>query len=664
MTKTGLTAGLVFAAILACGQTQIDLNRQVRNALPYSAGGTNAGTQIEARRNVGSRMLIATDFAGSDIGQQVNNAFASFGSGRCGTVSIPQGDYTQTNTIYVPTGCILSGMGRGNEAGPFGTKLLYNGPPATAAIVIMKSDMSRADWASVRDLSVYTNAGICPNDGMLAWNAAAAGSNKWQCYDGSVYSTPVPHLAAVVHGQIDPTVLADGTHITISNVDVNGGGPFGGGPPGDDRSQGAFHFGVWLNGCEECVLQSVYVKNGDDGFSLGPSSNGVLLNQITARGNRRSGLHHRGGHAQCNECLFEANQWQFHTPDPTKWGAGIRLDGEDLGIAAAGLKSIHTYFEANWVDVFNDNALPAFDIEIDDFTTIRGKFGTGAKFTKCDIPDASLVTFDSNGGQINIGCRVLAGSFNIANTPLLVFTDEFGSMVTKVNRNDVSDTGGGRVNTYELVADAPGNSAFMYFRGSSDSQVRLDAKIPATASSNPRTPRLAFGSSKWTGASTGYRWLLGSEAGAPGGSPESTSGVYLSFNTTENRQFGFREGGLLQLTQMQAKLASPSATVQAAAGTGAACAMDSGNGVSNMAGQLTLTTGTAGWGAGAQCAITFDSTLNGWVTITPANAAAAAALNARQVYVDRASNQFVLSFGVADVAPMSYKFNWHAIGNY
>jgi hypothetical protein len=96
--KKRAVLGLLWACGLA-GQTQVDLGRQVRNTLPFSSGGTSAASQLAARANVGTPHLVATDFAGADIGAEVNAAFASFPAGKCGTVLIPQGTYTFSTTI-------------------------------------------------------------------------------------------------------------------------------------------------------------------------------------------------------------------------------------------------------------------------------------------------------------------------------------------------------------------------------------------------------------------------------------------------------------------------------------------------------------------------------------------------------------------------------------
>jgi hypothetical protein len=552
MTKRFVTlAGIL--AVLTWGQTQVDLSRQVRKVLPYASGGTGGETQLEARTNVGTPHLVATDFAGADLGTQVNAAFASFPAGQCGTVLVPSGTYTYSTTIYVPTGCILSGAGRGNETGPFGTKLIYAGPPATAAVVLMKPDMSRSDWASVRDLSLYTNAAECPNNGMLKWNSGAVGSNKWQCYDGSSYSTPTAHLAGLLHGQIDPTVLSDGTHITVSNVDINGGGQ-----NGDNNQQGGFHRGVWLNGCEECVLQSVYVKNADDGFSLGPSVNGVVLNQVTARLNRRSGIHVRGFNAiQAVLPLLEGNQWFGNAgTDPNNYGAGIRFDDEDLvGFGAgrsAGFSASGMYFEGNDVDVMTPTAFTggAGPLEVSGFNSIRGHY-LEAAFSGCSIPDAGLVTIT---GDVFHGCTITSGTFNFSGSAGRLFTRS-GAWLQKLRRYTGAP---GHLDVYEMIADPYGNPAKLHWRGPDYTyRILLENPLAADASANRDSPAMEFKGAKWTGSSTDFQWVLTAMAQLGNGPPEGTSGLYLYLGNTafpENRRFAFREDGEFRILQPNAKI--------------------------------------------------------------------------------------------------------------
>jgi hypothetical protein len=645
-------------ALLVSGQTQVDLGRQVRNVLPVAGGGTNASSQAAARANVGTPALVATDFSGADIGEKVNNAFASFPAGVCGTVQIPAGAYTFSTTIYVRTSCTLEGMGRGNDHATTGTKLLYNGPAATAAIVVMETNMTPSYFASVRNLSIFTNAQECPNDGMLEWNAAAGGPNKWQCYDGATFTAPIPHLAGILHGQIDPSALADGTHITIQNVDINGGGQ-----NGDIDQQGGFHFGLYLNGCEECILQGIYAFQNDDGLFVGEASHGCLYNQVTARLNRRAGFHYRGSNiGLCSMCLFESNVWFGHsTADPLKYGSGIRISQASTG-EGRDMKFRQTYFEGNRVDVLAaDNLRGSIDIE--GGSTIRGKF-FNSRFVGVSIADASLITARGGsyivfGGTVT-GTPVLEPDPN-GNNSRIIFMDDTASTVLRIL---APSSGGGYATTYQ--GPTGGNeSVYVRTTGADGAEgVRLENNSTPAPGDSTDSPLLQFKASKWNGATTPFSWYLRAAARTGAGS-ESVSGLHVMFNGSSpvsDRQFTFREGGIFRSNMVEAKVTNPAATVSSNAGSGASCSVDAGSG--DMAGQLTLTTGTSLWGTGDQCTITLTSGFSGWVALTPANATAGAGMSARQVYVTRNANQFAVSFAVLDTSQKTYQFTWHAIGTY
>jgi len=180
------------------------------------------------------------------------------------------------------------------------------------------------------------------------------------------------------------------------------------------------------------------------------------------------------------------------------------------------------------------------------------------------------------------------------------------------------------------------------------------------------SPLLQFRATKWDGASVPFSWYLRGAA-RTGAGAEGVASLHVMLNGPDpvvHPQFSFREGGTFRLKMLESKKTTPAAAVTSSAGSGASCSVDTGAGVSDMSGQMTLITGTSLWGTGSQCAVTFSSPFAGWVTLTPANATAAAGWNAREVYVERGSNQFAVSFGVADNSQKTYQFNWHAIGNY
>jgi hypothetical protein len=672
MTIRGL-AWLLFAT-LGCAQTQIDLTRQARKALPYAQGGTNAADQITARRNVGTPRLVATDFAGSDIGQQIANAFASFPAGTCGTVLVPSGNYTFSSTIYVPTGCILAGQGRG-EGGSIATTLTYNGPPATPAIDIMQNSTTRADFAGVRDLSVATAAGNCPNGGMLQWNAAASGGNKWQCFDGSTFTAPLPHLAGILHGQIDPTVLGDGTHITITNVNVNGN------QNGDITRQGSFHFGVWLNGCEECLIQSTYASGADDGFFFGPSSNGVLANQITARLNKRAGIHVRGQNALTLELpLMEANEWWAHSQQPGL-GIGFLCDVENLGFSQFCKATVRdAYYEANWLDISSAASSSPFSGLLEASgslaSDVQGYF-QNAKIIGCNILNAANVHVVS--GFFEHDCTIQTGVIDRTELTNITTLEGDPNAPFKSSRVKKMEPSSDLGLIWQFNPAAGGNAAPMSFTSTNSNgsayALLLNTQNDATATQNVQSPYLTFAGRGWkTNTPPGSQRINFTLLAAPQTGTSQVKGS-LAFrakaNAANDQDIGATvaqlfDNGVFQATQFQAQRVSPVGTVQAAAGTGATCIVEPNLAVSDMSGRVTLTTGTGAWSSGQQCTVSFANALSGWVTLTPANAAAAAAMNARQVYVDGSplSSQFSISFGVADTAATTYLFNWHAIGNF
>ena len=400
----------------------------------------SAGNATGSGCAAASGLVLATSFSGTDIGEKTNNAFASFGSGVCGTVRIPSGSYTYTTPIYVPTGCILEGVGRGNDNAAYGTRLLYNGAGATTAITIMETNESAAYFAAVRDLSLRTMALECPNDGQLTWQAAAAGTNKWKCYDGASYTSPLPHLAGIRHGSLVVDSLVDGTNITIDNVDVNGGGN-----NGDINQQGGFHFGVYLHGCEECMVSNLYAFQTDVGLRIGEAANGVLVTNYTGRINRVAGLEYSGSnHTTVVTATLESNVWWGNSgADLAKYGQGIRASYDTTGYARNTIFH-NIYFEGNDVDIYSNPGVPnpqSNSIKMYNTTNysavpVRGKWSR-SRFDGLDsLPAAN---FTIRGGTYTfIGCRDCSNTPTLeadggGNNPIVYYMDEImGDWVKKL----------------------------------------------------------------------------------------------------------------------------------------------------------------------------------------------------------------------------------------
>ncbi|MBI3666540.1 MAG: hypothetical protein HY236_10020 [Acidobacteria bacterium] len=623
--------GCLFFVLLAYGQTQIDLNRQARNILPYASGGTNAASQIDARKNVGTPHLVATDFSGADIGAKVNNAFASFGAGKCGTVVIPAGVYTHSTQIFVPTGCVLEGAGRGfpSGAGDVGaqtnTTLIYNGAPATSAVVIMYSDLSASSSATVRGLTIQSNASNCPNDGWLQWNPDAAGSNKWQCaaygspktvtgatnatpvqitsighgfstgdrvlisgvggnngangewritlvdadhftLDGSAgnaayssggkaeriaYSAPVPHLAAIQHGQTDPTALADGIHITIRDIFINGFKPA-------TLTQGAFQAGVYLNGCEECLIDTVYVQGATDGFLVGAQSNGVTFNTITARINRRAGFHYRGqNNFQVYGGLFESNVWLFGSKDVDKHGHGILAQQEPnvQSTIIAGGEFDGTYFEANDCDLCSPLHI-GWHINVRNGTrdinsgyyTNRAQWNGGVLFGCGTSMDATLSLLGPFG--LTTDCD-FTGTFPQApggsGAYRLVQVRGFAGGTQRVYTR-----GGDNVTpyaAYEFVKHPADQDYDFIFRTGSTGFFGLDPWKDADSNQSYASPRLRFRASQWGGAQPQtMTWSISGTTFKPGGSQDTVSKLAIDGQGSNfGQNFSFREKSVFRV---------------------------------------------------------------------------------------------------------------------
>lgn len=625
--------------ISAHGQTQIDLNRQVRNPLPYSTGGTNATNQIDARKNVGTPLLVATDFPGTDLGAKVNAAFAAFGAGNCGTVLIPAGTYTFSTQILVPTACALRGAGRGNTIGAgSNTTLIYNGPPATSAIVLMNAlagiQGDQSHFVTVEGLTLQSNANVCPGNGWLQWNPGAAGANKWQCaaygapvtvtaatnaapiqittsvahgystgdrvlnshvggnnaangewaitvvdatnftLNGSTgnaaytsggksekitYSAAVPHLAAIQHGETDPGALIDGIQITIRDIFISGQSPNGGHT--GNAGQGAFHMGVYLNGCEECLIETVYVLGATDGFMVGAQTNAVTFNTITARINRRSGFHLRGqNNFVVYGGVFESNEWLFNRgTDVDKYGHGILGQDEPNqavgGPIANGGEFDGTYFENNDCDLCSPLHV-RFGINVRNST--RG-VGSGSVFTDranwfgmfiqgCSSSvDASLSLTSGHASDCPYtGAYTKDPSASTAR----IFAQFSGTGLKKISLIGVNPS---PIDIYESAVSALGDPSYFYYRIPNPGTFRLDPFVAATVGSQDiDSTTLEMRSAKWNGAASVFKpWQMQVTTKVPFGPTDTVSSISITGPSGGAREFSFREGGVFRIPHNQ-----------------------------------------------------------------------------------------------------------------
>ena len=104
---------------------------------------------------------------------------------------------------------------------------------------------------------------------------------------------------------------------------------------------------------------------------------------------------------------------------------------------------------------------------------------------------------------------------------------------------------------------------------------------------------------------------------------------------------------------------SPTVAVQSAAGTGATATI-SGN---DTKGTITLTTGSAAYSSGAQAIVTFVRNYGTApvVVLTAADADAAVAWDAHDVFVTSTTTTFSLTFGTAEAAGVEMLFNYHCL---
>ena len=98
------------------------------------------------------------------------------------------------------------------------------------------------------------------------------------------------------------------------------------------------------------------------------------------------------------------------------------------------------------------------------------------------------------------------------------------------------------------------------------------------------------------------------------------------------------------------------AAVIAGAGTGATATISG----SDTKGQITLTTGSGAWAIGVQATVTFARNYISApiVVLTAADADAAVAWDAHDVYVTSTTTTFSINFGVAEAAGVEMVFNY------
>lgn len=117
------------------------------------------------------------------------------------------------------------------------------------------------------------------------------------------------------------------------------------------------------------------------------------------------------------------------------------------------------------------------------------------------------------------------------------------------------------------------------------------------------------------------------------------------------------KGGHIKATQTTA----PTATVSANAGTGATCTLAN---ASDVAGTVSLTTGTLSTVAGTQCTINFNKAYGvaPICAFSPANANSASLVATKQInFPDASTSAQTVNFGVAETTGTAYKWKFHCV---
>lgn len=105
---------------------------------------------------------------------------------------------------------------------------------------------------------------------------------------------------------------------------------------------------------------------------------------------------------------------------------------------------------------------------------------------------------------------------------------------------------------------------------------------------------------------------------------------------------------------------APTVVADPASGTLASASLSN---ATDLAGQVTLTTGSAAWATGSQLHVTFAKpyTTPPMIVLEPASSDTALSTAAKSRYITRDANGFSLNFAVADVAAKTYVWNYHVI---
>lgn len=105
---------------------------------------------------------------------------------------------------------------------------------------------------------------------------------------------------------------------------------------------------------------------------------------------------------------------------------------------------------------------------------------------------------------------------------------------------------------------------------------------------------------------------------------------------------------------------APTVAANANAGTSASASLSN---ATDVAGKLSLTTGSAAFASGIQCTVTFNKAyaVAPIVVITPTNANAASTAVIQQIFITTTTTTFSINFGVADLASVARTWMYHVI---
>ncbi len=222
------------------------------------------------------------------------------------------------------------------------------------------------------------------------------------------------------------------------------------------------------------------------------------------------------------------------------------------------------------------------------------------------------------------------------------------------NSNQASNTAVGTYASYSTTAStntSVGDSA-LYTNASGKYNVALG--YAANVSSGSLTNTTVVGARAY--ASTSNELLLGDISGTNGATANTNVGIGTQTPATD-AALAVKKGHL----ESQGQLSAGNVFADAGAGSLATATINSN--ATDVSGSITLTTGSSGLSSGQEATVFFATsyTYTPVVTITPGNAAAAAAINTNGAYVSAGTASFTINFNSTPAASTPYIFNYFII---